>query len=731
VPELHDLLVAAAPHDVAPPDLDAVRATVRQRRRRRRGGQVAGLAVIAGAAAIGLVSTVSDDDGRGRADGDVPVEIGDVTTTSIAAEPEVVGAGWRPLATSPLSARTDAAVVWTGEEVVVWGGTSPSGDPLPDGAAWDPDTDTWSTIPRSRSSLPDLAGQMRATWTGHEVVLVQQTERGVHLIARDLAAGRWVAEVEWHDVHLDDLDVAWTGSRVLIWGGSDPDGTAGFAFDPEVNRWDTLLVPAGTRTLAGGAWSGTELVTWMESDAGVELAAVDPATGAWRSVPTERDVPPGLATIVGNTLVVVDCESAGDGCTQYTVDLDTGAVGIQPSPLDSVTRLVAVRNDVLAVTGDSRLPLALARSGASGGWSPVEPPTAGWCCAEVVVAGDELVTFVASDDALAGARRTWPSASDVGGGSAEPSPATSVPDDWLVPFSDVAVRWVRPPGWSAAGVYPYLLADDAAEVITLATFELPAVDPLACRDVPTTALLALGEEDVLVSITERLEPAAPADDALSLIEYLPLVPQDDARTAACAPEGLPDDLRVARVERTIGTRAFDFYVVTRDASPERVQEILQITIGFEADAEPELDAAARMFRQDRDWMERYESVTGAPPDVRVQQLFVTIGASGTPDLATVEVWPDVAVADSWCWRAMGTASWCTADGVSAAVAIVPPLSDVVAVMGIVPEGTRAVEVTCDGAVVTADVYDTDGLPVAVFQAGCPADTRDVSAAVVG
>ena len=42
--------------------------------------------------------------------------------------------GWRLLAPSPLAARTNAATVWTGDEMIVWGGQSDewvdSTDPL-------------------------------------------------------------------------------------------------------------------------------------------------------------------------------------------------------------------------------------------------------------------------------------------------------------------------------------------------------------------------------------------------------------------------------------------------------------------------------------------------------------------------------------------------------------------------------------------------------------------------
>ncbi len=74
-------------------------------------------------------------------------EIGDITGPA---------AEWTRTAPSPLSPRNAAKSVWTGSEVIVFGGTTQPecplcdyaayGDTLYDGAAYDPATDTWRTI---------------------------------------------------------------------------------------------------------------------------------------------------------------------------------------------------------------------------------------------------------------------------------------------------------------------------------------------------------------------------------------------------------------------------------------------------------------------------------------------------------------------------------------------------------------------------------------------------------
>jgi hypothetical protein len=47
---------------------------------------------------------------------------------------------WQPVTAGPLSGRNLHTAVWTGQEMLVWGGIDPGGDsPLSDGAAFRPE----------------------------------------------------------------------------------------------------------------------------------------------------------------------------------------------------------------------------------------------------------------------------------------------------------------------------------------------------------------------------------------------------------------------------------------------------------------------------------------------------------------------------------------------------------------------------------------------------------------
>jgi hypothetical protein len=125
---------------------------------------------------------------------------------------------WRPMSMSGApSARYQPATVWTGTEMLVWGGLSlTAGRPveLSDGGAYNPQADRWRTL----SANPQVAGSIPAVWTDSFMVLWGGPTAQGH--AYDPATDRW-----------GDLGVAgaprartnhaliWTGQQLLAWGG--------------------------------------------------------------------------------------------------------------------------------------------------------------------------------------------------------------------------------------------------------------------------------------------------------------------------------------------------------------------------------------------------------------------------------------------------------------------------------------------------------------------------------
>ena len=165
-----------------------------------------------------------------------------VTGTSVAAAPSTELAGtWRPMEPGPLAGRSGAASVWTGSELVIWGGNiapDPSSGKIapdrPDGAAYDPFLDTWRSIATGPLGYRDAPQAL------------------------------------------------WTGSEMLVWGGSSGASPLrdGAAYDPAADTW---------RTLADAPFAVNRLV-WTDGRAvavgdGGEAAAYDPSTDTWAPLP--------------------------------------------------------------------------------------------------------------------------------------------------------------------------------------------------------------------------------------------------------------------------------------------------------------------------------------------------------------------------------------------------------------------------------------------------------------
>src|SRR5437588_513429 len=75
---------------------------------------------------------------------------------------------WERRASVP-GARAAHSAVWTGREMIVWGGASEGGVELNDGGRYNPESDTWSPI----SNASGLEPRMEPTgiWTGEEFIV--------------------------------------------------------------------------------------------------------------------------------------------------------------------------------------------------------------------------------------------------------------------------------------------------------------------------------------------------------------------------------------------------------------------------------------------------------------------------------------------------------------------------------------------------------------------------------
>jgi hypothetical protein len=192
---------------------------------------------------------------------------------------------WRTLAASPLSPRGGAAAVWTGEEMLIWGGGQ---DAAGDGAAYDPDADEWRTLPDSPLGPRIPVG---AAWTGTEMLVWGSASRAAEAVdgaAYDPAADAW-RELPSAPFPLNEASVTWTGAELIVFGAlldgnnwSDTKHARGAAFDPATDAWRVLPPYPFSPQASTAAWTGRELVVW---DYELRAAAYDPGLDEWRPLP--------------------------------------------------------------------------------------------------------------------------------------------------------------------------------------------------------------------------------------------------------------------------------------------------------------------------------------------------------------------------------------------------------------------------------------------------------------
>lgn len=197
---------------------------------------------------------------------------------------------WRTIATinRPLGSESETAV-WTGTEMIVWGGTVASGTPASRwGGRYSPRTDAWlamSTI-NCGTHLRDNV----AAWTGEEMIIWGEGEASFYKPSTEPGEWSGLTTVDAPSRRYGHRAVA-TGLEMIVWGGWDGQETnTGGIFDLILDAWrPTPLAgaPAG-RIFPTALWTGRDMIVWggrwangMDSSGG----RFDPLADRWTPTP--------------------------------------------------------------------------------------------------------------------------------------------------------------------------------------------------------------------------------------------------------------------------------------------------------------------------------------------------------------------------------------------------------------------------------------------------------------
>ena len=202
---------------------------------------------------------------------------------------------WTPTSlTNAAEARGGHTAVWTGAEMVVWGGSNLDGSMIEGGGRYNPVQDAWAPV--GTNGEPVVRRLHTAVWSGEEMIVWG----GVDANANPMLTGaRFVpASNSWSPVTPVNAPAArcehsavWTGTKMIVWGGNDFASqvfASGGIFDPGTNTWTSTSLAGAPQDIARGqsaVWTGTEMIVWGGGQSNFNPidtgARYNPSTDTW------------------------------------------------------------------------------------------------------------------------------------------------------------------------------------------------------------------------------------------------------------------------------------------------------------------------------------------------------------------------------------------------------------------------------------------------------------------
>jgi N-acetylneuraminic acid mutarotase len=205
--------------------------------------------------------------------------------------------GWSTKASGPSTtgkpslARASHSAVWTGSEMIIWGGND--GGYLNSGARYNPVSDSWSVI--SAVGAPAPRSRHTALWTGSQMLVWGGTAGGGRY---NPATDTWLAmSLTGSPLPRYGHAAVWTGSLMLVWGGEYDTYNSPYFFDdgarynPVANTWSSISAVGAPseRAFPAFVWTGSQLIIWGGGTSGAVFnngARYNPVTDSWTPTAT-------------------------------------------------------------------------------------------------------------------------------------------------------------------------------------------------------------------------------------------------------------------------------------------------------------------------------------------------------------------------------------------------------------------------------------------------------------
>jgi hypothetical protein len=196
--------------------------------------------------------------------------------------------------------RAGHSAVWTGTEMIVWSGELYDGIHhfYITGGRYNPESESWTET--STTKAPDPRRYATAIWTGTEMIVWG----GNNSLSNLNTGGRYNPSTDtWRLLPVPDAPRAryahtavWTGSRMIVFGGYDGYElmTINKEYDPAMDVWYfySMIGAPTSRYFHTAVWTGTEMIIWggysyetvpyYLKDGGI----YNPATDSWKPTST-------------------------------------------------------------------------------------------------------------------------------------------------------------------------------------------------------------------------------------------------------------------------------------------------------------------------------------------------------------------------------------------------------------------------------------------------------------
>src|SRR5438067_6012705 len=198
--------------------------------------------------------------------------------------------------TNAPAARCSHNTVWTGSEMIVWGGSDVGGGYLNTGARYDPSTDSWAST--STINAPAARQYHNAGWTGSEMIVWGGVGDSGYLNT----GGRYNPATDgWRATRTTNAPTArtstavWTDNKMIVCGGVSGSGylTTGGRYNPATDSWaatSTTNAPM-TRSSHTAVWTGSAMIV-RGGDNGGDLnkgGKYSPARTTWTATSTTNE----------------------------------------------------------------------------------------------------------------------------------------------------------------------------------------------------------------------------------------------------------------------------------------------------------------------------------------------------------------------------------------------------------------------------------------------------------